>query len=126
MDGQNHGPSEPVFAALAELITPYADLLVCTEQSDKSLSYNTRHVMKNKKSLFFSAVKTNKNYVSFHLMPVYVFPELLAPLSSELKRRMPGKSCFNFRAVEELKLDELRELVTASVARFKQAGYLEE
>jgi len=42
--------------------------------------------MKNKKPMYFGSVKININYVSFHLMPVYVFPELLKNMSPALKR----------------------------------------
>lgn len=54
---------------------------------------DTRHIQKNKKPLFFGAVQVKKSYVSYHLMPVYLEPDLLAPSSSELKARMQGKSC---------------------------------
>ena len=121
----NSQQSAELFAALFQLLTPYAARFDCTENSEQSVSYNTHHVMKNKKSLFFAAVKINKNYVSFHLMPVYVFPELLSDVSPSLRKRMHGKSCFNFRTMEELSLQELESLVATSINRFEQAGYLE-
>jgi len=33
-----------------------------------------------------------------HLMPLYMRPELAAAISPVLKRRMPGKTCFHFKA----------------------------
>ena len=33
-------------------------------------------------------------------MPVYMFPDLLDGISPELRRRMQGKSCFNFKKAE--------------------------
>ena len=55
------------------------------------------------REVWFGAVGERKNYVSYHLMPVYAFPELLKKVSPELegrKKRMQGKSCFNFNAIE--------------------------
>src|SRR5690242_16461763 len=44
-------------------------------------------------------VKIDKNYVSYHFMPVYGCPKLLDALSPKLRARMQGKSCFNFKSV---------------------------
>jgi hypothetical protein len=46
--------------------------------------------------LFCASVQINKNYVSYHLMPVYGNKALRDSLSASLKKRMQGKSCFNF------------------------------
>jgi hypothetical protein len=52
-----------------------------------------------KKVIFFGAAQIKKNYVSFYLMPVYMFmfPKLLDNISPELKKHMQGKSCFTSR-----------------------------
>lgn len=52
-------------------------------------------------------VKTGKNYVSYHLMGVYGNPKLLDKCSKDLRARMQGKSCFNFKAVDETLFKEL-------------------
>jgi hypothetical protein len=72
------------------------------------------------KDVWFGAVQTRKNYVSYHLMPVYAFPELLDPISPGLKKRMQGKSCFNFTSVDEKLFNELAELTERGYERFKQ------
>jgi hypothetical protein len=71
------------------------------------------------KDVWFGAVQTRKNYVSYHLMAVYAFPELLAGASPELKKRMQGKSCFNFKAVDEKLFKELARLTDKGYRRFK-------
>jgi len=43
-------------------------------------------------------------------MPVYGDPRLLVDMSPELRRRMQGKSCFNFTRVDEGLLTELTDL----------------
>lgn len=75
-----------------------------------------------KKNLNFGAVITRKNYVSYYLMPVYMYPDLLEGISPELKKRMQGKSCFNFNKVDDRLMDELAKLTRKSFRRFKKEG----
>lgn len=62
------------------------------------------------KPRFFGAVQVKKAYVSFHLMPVYEDPGLLAGISPGLRKRIQGKSCFNFTAPDVALFDELDAL----------------
>ena len=73
----------------------------------------------NGREVWFGAVGTRKNYVSYHLMPVYRFPELLKGISPELKKRMQGKACFNFKEVDEKLFAELARLTEEGYKRFK-------
>lgn len=114
-----------VFAALHKILAPYAAKLDTKKDDDTELYVDTRHIQKNKKPLFFGAVQMKKSYVSFHLMPVYVKPELLASVSPELKSRMQGKSCFNFSAVEPALIKELAVLTKASYASYKEQGFVQ-
>jgi hypothetical protein len=75
------------------------------------------------KTLWFGAVRIGKSYVSYHLMGVYAFPDLLEGISAELKKRMQGKSCFNFTKTDEKLFDELDELTNRSIMRFKKAKW---
>ena len=52
-------------------------------------------------------------------MPVYAFPGLLKGMSPELKRRMQGKSCFNFTAMDEQLFGELSRLTDAGFQKFR-------
>jgi hypothetical protein len=74
------------------------------------------------RELWFGAVQIKKNYVSYHLMAVYAFPELLKELSPGLKKRMQCKACFNFKSVDEALFAELAELTERGIQRFRQAG----
>lgn len=74
--------------------------------------------------MYFGSVKNNKSYVSFHLMPVYVFPELVSNISPELKNHMQGKSCFNFKKIKTILFKELSRLTKKGVAEYKKAGYM--
>ena len=72
------------------------------------------------KPMWFGAVQPMKNYVSYHLMPVYASPALLAAMSPELKKRMQGKSCFNFKAPDEALFTELAALTAAGAEVFSK------
>jgi hypothetical protein len=57
-------------------------------------------------------------------MPVYMFPDLLDSVSPQLKKRMQGKSCFNFKGADETLLAELAELTAQSMARLENEHLL--
>ena len=114
----------PVFTELRKIMAPYAAKLSATRDDADELYVDTTHIQKNKKPLFFGAVQVKKSYVSFHLMPVYLKPELLASVSSELKARMQGKSCFNFSALEPTLFQELAALTKAGYANYKEQGFV--
>ena len=114
----------PVFAELRKVMALYAAKLAPARDDDQELYVDTRHIQKNKKPLFFGAVQVKKSYVSFHLMPVYMKPELLADVSPELKSRMQGKSCFNFAALEPALFKELATLTKAAYVSYKEQGFV--
>ncbi len=114
----------PVFERLKKILNPYSGELALVVDSADNFYINTHFIMKNKKPMYFGSVKINKNYVSFHLMPVYVFPHLLETLSPELRRRMQGKSCFNFKKLNQVLVDELSSLTQKGYLAYKQAGYV--
>ena len=114
-----------VVSALHKILAPYAEKLDTKKDDETELYVDTRHIQKNKKPLFFGAVQMKKSYVSFHLMPVYVKPELLAAVSPDLKSRMQGKSCFNFSAVEPTLLKELAALTKAGFASYREQGFVQ-
>lgn len=69
--------------------------------------------------LFAAGVQIRKNYVSFHLMPVYADPALLKSISPGLRKRMQGKSCFNFTRIDAAQAGELAALTKAGLARLR-------
>lgn len=112
-----------VFAELSLILRPYAAKLEIKTDSQTELYVDTRHIMKSRKPLFFGAVQIKKSYVTFHLMPVYVQPALLDSVSSDLKRRMHGKACFNFTAIDRKLFRELAGLAKAGYASYQEQGY---
>lgn len=112
------------FLQLKAILKPYAAKLIVVHDTDKAYYLDMPHIMKNKQRLFFGAVRVGKAYVSFHLMPVYGFPDLLKTVSPELKKRMQGKSCFNFKTVDEKLFKELGKLTKAGFKKFNDPEFL--
>ncbi len=56
---------------------------------------------------FFAGVRTAERHVAFHLMPLVKHPELADDLSSDLRRRLKGKTTFNFTTIGPELADEL-------------------
>lgn len=111
--------SEAVFAALRKVLAACAKGLKPTADGPKAYSLNSPYSAKWKKELFFGGVEVKKNYVSFHLFPVYMYPDLLDGISDDLRARMQGKSCFAFRAPDAELFRELAALTEAGLARMK-------
>ena len=109
---------DTTFTKLKEIFAPYEAKLNVAADTPDNYSLEVDHVMKNKNRLYFGGVRRGKAYVSFHLMPVYAFPELTEKISSDLKKRMQGKSCFNFTSPNEKLFNELRKLTKTGFARF--------
>ena len=110
-----------VFEQLRSILKPYAKNLTITADTSNGYSLDGPYSEKYQKPLFFGAAQIKKNYVSFYLMPVYIFPDLLKDMSPELKKHMQGKSCFNFKKVEPELFKELKQLTRLSVERSRQA-----
>ncbi len=113
-----------VFTELRSIMAPYAAKLVQKKDDPFELHVDTKYIQKNGKPLFFGAVQIRKAFVSFHLMPVYIKPELLGGLSTGLRGRMQGKSCFNFSEVDAPLFKELSALTKAGFATYKEQGFV--
>ena len=100
---------DAVFAALTGLLRPYAaDMIVKT---DTASSLYIEEARSTGKPQLFGAVQIKKSYTSFHLFPVYTRPELLEGLAPSLRKRMQGKSCFNFTTIDQVPRDEVAALI---------------
>jgi hypothetical protein len=108
-----------VFEQLKAILLPFEDRLVLKVDTASEYSLDTPYSEKWKRELFFGAAQIKRTYVSFHLMPVYMFPDLLESTSAALNKRRQGKSCFNFTRVQPELFRELAELTTIAIARLE-------
>ena len=60
---------------------------------------------------WFGTVTVKKSYVACHLIPLYVRPELADGISDALAKRRQGKTCFNFKRVDDALFAELDTLM---------------
>jgi len=118
-----------VFAALKSVLGGHAKKLhvVVDNDSEYTLVSEVQCPLPEKKGerIYFGAVKAGKAYVSFHLFPLYMNPELVSTISPQLKRRMQGKTCFNFKTIPEASLlKELKALTSAGFRIFRQRKWV--
>ena len=117
---------KPVFARLKSILQKYERTPLKADPDEPgyyALTGPASEITRGR-DLWLGAVRLGKNYVSYHLMPVYGFPELLDDISPALKKRMQGKSCFNFKTIDESLFAELAALTERGVQRFRTAGFL--
>ena len=121
---RNKEDFQTIFDKLKPILTSFADDLIVTTDEPGNYYLNTAFSEKYKKELFFGAAQIKKSYVSYHLMPVYMFPDLLDDVSPGLKKRMQGKSCFNFTSTSEETLSELVGLTRRGFDKFRQENLI--
>jgi hypothetical protein len=115
---------ERIFTRLKNILLPYAPELLVKADTPHNFSVDIPYTERYRKELFFGAVQIKKNYVSFYLMPVYIFPDLLEGISAPLKQRMQGKSCFNFKKEDDSLFSELAQLAKKCAEHMRQEGLL--
>jgi hypothetical protein len=112
------------FYALKMVFAKYEKHLHVTADTREKYYLETRSPSYKGKPLFFGAAIRGRSYVSFHLMPLYWEPSLAKGLSAGLKRRMQGKSCFNFLAPDAALTRELGRLTARGFALYKRKNLL--
>ena len=120
---------DEVFATLKQVFRRHLDRL--SVQPDSATEYT---LVGRKPSPFpqhkghpmqFGSVRLGKAYVSFHLMPLYMNEALSGTISPALKKRMQGKTCFNFKtAPDAALLAELERLTHAGFKFFDEKNWV--
>ena len=113
-----------VFERLRDVLRAYEGRMVLQADGPTDYYLNTPYSAAYKKELMFGAVQVKKSYVSYHLFPVYMYPDLLDGVSPALRARMQGKSCFNFSALDDAQLRELEALTARGAERMRREGVL--
>ena len=111
---------DAVFARLRSILAPHARTLAANNDNPDYYYLETKAPLYKGRPLFFAGVRKGKNYVSFHLMPVYAYPAMRQSISPALRKRMQGKACFNFTAVDEELFEELRQLTAKGIEGFPE------
>jgi hypothetical protein len=106
---------QAVEARLRQIFDPYRDQLTVAKEGPGGIYLELPGHEGNPWG-YVGGTRVGKAYVSFYLMGVYGDPTLMTGMSPELKRRMQGKSCFNFTKIDEPLFMELEALTRASIA----------
>jgi hypothetical protein len=109
-----------IFARLKALVKPYEGQLAVVKETPTEYYLQTHDACYRGKPVWFGGVRMGKAYVSYHLIPVYASPALAKKVSPSLKKRMQGKSCFNFTAVDEGLFGELEKLTREGFTAFQK------
>ena len=115
---------EAVFTALKPVLGEYAKRLSVKTDTRTEYTVVTKSAspfpQHKGEPMYFGSVRLGKAYVSFHLMPLYMNAVLTKSISPALKKRMQGKTCFNFKT--EPDPDLIADLKRLTGAGFKQWG----
>lgn len=109
---------EAVHERLRDILAPYRDDLSVTRDGPEGLVLEVPG-LEGKPWGYVAGTRLGKRYVSFYLMSVYGSSELASTISPALRKRMQGKSCFNFTTVDERLIAELADLAAKGIPGFR-------
>jgi hypothetical protein len=118
-----------VFAALKPVLARHADGLAVKADTPIEYTLVTKRPspfpQHKGQPMYFGSVRLGKAYVSFHLVPIYMQPDLAKSIPPALKKRMQGKACFNFKtAPEPDQLSDLASLTVAALDKWRELNWL--
>jgi hypothetical protein len=119
----------PIFDTLKGVLAKPAKKLVVKNDSPTQYTLLTKSPspfpQHKGQPMWFAEVRLGKAYVSFHLMPLYMNPALTSTISPALKKRMQGKTCFNFKNPPDAgQLAELNRLTDAALKDWGEKRWL--
>ncbi len=131
--GETMTNSEPIFRKLRAILEKHAGALsvtndtpdrYCLEGNVGPATVKAWGGKVKRPTIPIAWVEIGKSYVSYHLMAVYGNAPLTASMSTKLKARMQGKTCFNFTTEDTALFAELEQLTAKGLASFRKAGFI--
>ena len=104
-----------VEARLREIFAPYRDQQTVSKEGPDGIYLELPGYEGNPWG-YVGGTRVGKAYVSYYLMGAYD-GALRQQMSPELRKRMQGKTCFNFTRVDERLLAELEEVTARAIQR---------
>jgi hypothetical protein len=108
-----------VFTVLRQLLKPYEGELAIRTDKPGNCYLETKSSSFNGRRMFFAGAKIKKNYVSYYLPALYMFPDLANRISASLKKTMQGQACFNLTTSNPDWFEELGRLTQAGYQKLK-------
>jgi hypothetical protein len=113
-----------VFSALKALLKKHEKTLKVIKDQPNEYTLVTKSATNRGMPMWFGSVRAGKAYVSYHLMALYFNPKMNALVPPILKKRMQGKTCFNFKTIDKELLAELKALTQSAVDDYKKRELL--
>ena len=107
-----------VHERLRDILAPYRKSLAVTKDGPAGLALEVPG-LEGKPWGYVAGTRLGKRYVSYYLMPVYESPGTIEGMSPALRKRMQGKSCFNFSTIDEGLFAELADITARSIPGFE-------
>jgi hypothetical protein len=104
-----------VFARLRDLMLRAAPGMIVT--SDTATNFTLRTDWTEARTMepaWFGWIAIKKSYVAYHIMPLYSLPALNNLVSASLQTRRQGKTCFNFKKIDEALFEDIEQLTKAA------------
>ena len=111
---------EGVFEALKTIMKKHERTLKVLKDEAQEYTLVTKSKSNRGQPMWFGSVRAGKAYVSYHLMPLYFNPPMNAMVSASLKKRMQGKTCFNFKSIDKELFAELKTLTQAGIDCYRE------
>ncbi len=70
---------------------------------------------------WYVGLANQKNYISLHLLPIYIYPEFRAKFDEANRKVKCGKGCINFKSAEDLPLETIAEIISSTPAESYKA-----
>lgn len=107
-----------VEARLRAILEPYRDQLIVSKEGPEGI-YLELPGYEGAPWGYVGGTRVGKAYVSYYLMGAYD-GGLQSSMSPELRKRMQGKTCFNFTKVDEQLFSELEGITAKAIAQQPQ------
>lgn len=89
---------------------------------NKPVPYGSKKVMVP--GMFFANILPRKDTITFHFFPCYMAPQMLA-VAPTLSKHLKGKTCFHFKAPEQIDEIELDNLIKEGLKAWEKTGYMQ-
>ena len=73
---------------------------------------------------YIAGVIQQKNYVSFYFSPIYSHPDFFKNISTDLKKFLKGKSCFNINKTTPQLLKEIEDILKVGINKYIEIDWI--
>jgi len=116
-----------IFARIRKQLLPYSkkmDLRVDKEGNFHLYIVNDIELAGRMfKEVYFGGIAIKKTMVSFYFFPIYTHPQHFS-IPAAIQKNLKGKSCFNFKKLDDVQEKAIAELLKEGAAFYKKLKIL--